>query len=547
MEVDFCENLINIGFINKESFSNIILDYHKNYSNNNFATNMTNTLSNYINNLSNEEKSYMSANLVSNYINNINNKKIKALKLIFSLYKGKTLYTKLKYLYRWKINSINNNYNNYINIKENDESLKAIKTIKSNKNGFKRSNKRINQNEINASQDKMDSLPMKINNTRNNKCTDKYKIIFNNCDKKKKHKISYNESSIRKFESTKENSIKKSNKNSELQTSLALKEQKELMECTFSPRINKYPRKAKSTGKTDKKYSTQNNEEKNYHSNKKDLLEIFNKLHNNKSFYRDRIKKQEEILEKKFREENTFRPKLYKSCNKRYSKNNNLTFNERQKNFLEKKEINSEKIQKIMDDNYTMVCSFMPEVNISMKKYKEFNENIMLRNPSSFSLQEFHSNPSPNIRTNNYSSPFNRLYEDSKNRTIRQDQRRKDYINYLDEMANLTCKKDNSVDYNKINELYLYEQKRDIINKTKKKVEEEEGISFRPNIYINELGKNIYSDFYERNEKFLKDRQNFIDNSIKIQKKSLNKDKFSKEQKKEIVKNIVERLTKTKK
>ena len=56
MEVKFCEHLINIGFINKESFPNIILDYHKNYSNNNFSTNMINAYSSYINNLSNEEK-----------------------------------------------------------------------------------------------------------------------------------------------------------------------------------------------------------------------------------------------------------------------------------------------------------------------------------------------------------------------------------------------------------------------------------------------------------------------------------------------------------
>ena len=543
MEVDFCEHLINIGFINKESFSNIILDYHKNYSNNDFAINMINILSNYIKNLSNEEKNYMSRNLVGNYLNYINNKKLKSLKIIFSLYKGKILFQKLKYLYRWKINTINNNNSN-----ENDEALNTIKTSRSNKNRFKRNNKRSNLNEINDSQNQMNCLPIKIDNTKNNKCFEKYKILFNNYDKKKKHKISYNESSIRKVESTKENSIKSSknkNNNNELQTSLALKEKKELMECTFSPKINKYRRRVRSTGKANKKYSTINNEQNNYYSNRGDLLEIFNKLHNDKIFYRDRIKKQEEILEKKFKEENTFKPKLYNSCNKKYSKNN-LTFNERQKNFLEKKEVNSGKIQKIIDDNFSRVCSFAPEVNIFIKNYKEFNENVMLRNPNSYSINEFHSNPSPNIRTNQYSSPFNRLYKDSKNRAIRQDQRRKDYNNYLDEMANLTCKKDNSVDYNKINELYLYEQKRDIINKTKKKVEEEEGISFRPNIYINELGKNIYSDFYERNEKFLKDRQDFIDNSIRMQNKSLNKDKFSKEQKKEIVKNIVERLTKTK-
>ena len=51
---------------------------------------------------------------------------------------------------------------------------------------MKRSNKRYNQNEINVSQDKMNFLPMKIDNTKNNKCLEKYKILFNNNDKKNK-------------------------------------------------------------------------------------------------------------------------------------------------------------------------------------------------------------------------------------------------------------------------------------------------------------------------------------------------------------------------
>ena len=42
MEVKFCEYLMNIGLINRESFSSIILDYQRTYSNNNnnFLANM---------------------------------------------------------------------------------------------------------------------------------------------------------------------------------------------------------------------------------------------------------------------------------------------------------------------------------------------------------------------------------------------------------------------------------------------------------------------------------------------------------------------------
>ena len=94
-----------------------------------------------------------------------------------------------------------------------------------------------------------------------------------------------------------------------------------------------------------------------------------------------------------------------------------------------------------------------------------------------------------------------------------------------------------------INELYLYSKKKEIMKKTKKKVEDEEGSTFRPEIYINNCSKNIYSGFLERNEKFLKDKENFREISLREQDKLFNKEKFSKEQKKEIVKNIVKRLT----
>ena len=69
MEVNFCEYLINIRFINKESFSNLILQYHKFISNNssaniNFLDNMNHILTNFINNLSQEEKNYKSRKIL---------------------------------------------------------------------------------------------------------------------------------------------------------------------------------------------------------------------------------------------------------------------------------------------------------------------------------------------------------------------------------------------------------------------------------------------------------------------------------------------------
>ena len=113
-------------------------------------------------------------------------------------------------------------------------------------------------------------------------------------------------------------------------------------------------------------------------------------------------------------------------------------------------------------------------------------------------------------------------------------------------MANISFKKEvKDVNYEKLNELYLYDKRYEIIKKTRQKVENEEGSTFKPDIYINNTSKNITSDFYERNEKFIKDKQDFIEKSIKERDKLFNNniDKYSREEKDEIIKNIVKRLS----
>jgi len=166
-------------------------------------------------------------------------------------------------------------------------------------------------------------------------------------------------------------------------------------------------------------------------------------------------------------------------------------------------------------------------------------------------IDYYSSRSSEGIEIIKQKSPFMRLYEESKNRNLRKIRRQKEYKDYIDDMANISCKKEiNDVNYDKLNELYLYNKKNEIIKKTKQKVENEEGSTFKPDIYINNLSKNITSDFYERNKKFIKDKQNFIESSIKERDKLFNTnnnenkktDRFSKEEKNEIIKNIVKRL-----
>ena len=536
MEINFFEYLINIGLINKESFSNFVLDYHKKFSKKNFVENMEDLLSNFFENLSKEEKSYMSVNLVKNYLDYLNNKKSDKLKKIYQILKEKLFFQKLKYFFYLKISSF-----------RKKEKIKTVANYQKINKSIPKVNNRIKRNR-NTPNELDNFITMKINTSR--------KRGTINIDKSSKNKIknissSQNDSTTKKYDSTKESinpNKKNNNKNiNEIPSSSTLKEQQELKECTFSPKINTY---------TKIKKNTQKKEIKENKSNTKRLFEVFNKLHNDNLIYQNKIKYNQEKYEKRFKEENTFHPKINNnnSFSKKLNKSNK-TFDERQQIYLEKKEKNTEKMKQELDDNCSKLCSFIPEVNTIINT---FNKSKIIKNESNTELKnsdiiiDYYSSRTGETLSSKNKSPFLRLYEESKNRNIRKKNREKEYKNRLNEMANISCKKEiNNVDYEKLKELYLYDKKNDIIRKTRQKVENEEGTTFKPDIYFNKSSKNIKSGFYERNEKFIKDKQNFIECSIKerdklfnnnIKKENINLDNFSKEEKNEIINNIVKRL-----
>ena len=536
MEINFFEYLINIGLINKESFSNFVLDYRKKFSKKNFLENMEDLLSNFFENLSKEQKSYMSVNLVKNYLDYLNNKKFDKLKKIYQILKEKLFFQKLKYFFYLKISSF-----------RKKEKIKTVANYQKINKSIPKMNNRIKRNR-NTPNELDNFVTMKINTSR--------KRGTINTNKSSKNKIknissSQNDSTTKKYDSTKEsiNPSKKNNKKNinEIPSSSTLKEQQELKECTFSPKINTY---------TKIKKNTQKKEIKENKSNTKRLFEVFNKLHNDNLIYQNKIKYNQEKYEKRFKEENTFHPKINNnnSFSKKLNKSNK-TFDERQQIYLEKKEKNNEKMKQELDDNCSKLCSFIPEVNTIINT---FNKSKIIKNESNTELKnsdiiiDYYSSRTGETLSSKNKSPFLRLYEESKNRNIRKKNREKEYKNRLNEMANISCKKEiNNVDYEKLKELYLYDKKNDIIRKTRQKVENEEGTTFKPDIYFNKSSKNIKSGFYERNEKFIKDKQNFIECSIKerdklfnnnIKKENINLDNFSKEEKNEIINNIVKRL-----
>ena len=86
----------------------------------------------------------------------------------------------------------------------------------------------------------------------------------------------------------------------------------------------------------------------------------------------------------------------------------------------------------------------------------------------------------------------------------------------------------------------------DIMNRTKKKVEKDEGVTFKPFIYDNCYSRGINGDFYERNQKFLKDRKFFyeVENKKKNEqnKKNISNKRYNKEERQDLINNIIKRL-----
>ena len=98
-----------------------------------------------------------------------------------------------------------------------------------------------------------------------------------------------------------------------------------------------------------------------------------------------------------------------------------------------------------------------------------------------------------------------------------------------------------NVDYNRINNLYRSKERSNTYEKIKNKVEQEEGLTFKPMITKDEYSKRIYGNFMERNlSSKSKDNNindyNYTNNNITCSKK------FTKRQKEKIVKGVINRL-----
>jgi len=157
-------------------------------------------------------------------------------------------------------------------------------------------------------------------------------------------------------------------------------------------------------------------------------------------------------------------------------------------------------------------------------------------------------------KNNNKNIPvYKRLYDENKNKLIRQEQREKEEIEKIKKNSSKISEGSNGFNNNIldkkkiIEELYNdYKSKKARLKLKQEEIEKEQGITFHPELISDKNYFNkINPDFYQREKIFLERQQKNIEiYKHYLENEQNNKKKYSQEEKKEILNNIVSRLYK---
>ena len=390
--------------------------------------------------------------------------------------------------------------------KELNENEKSISFICNNQNNTKLNDKISNntsKNKINISFNKkfnineIKSYKEKNNNIKKNKI--KLQINSNN--------LKFIDKYIKQIKINKD----KVNKKAHLLTSLEEKEKIELEECIFQPKINK-PKKLFRNNNL-----SQNRKNSSFNNNNrtKEIQSRFEKLYKDKERYRIskdlKVKENEKLFSKKV----TFVPEI-KKIRKFKSEGN---FEKRQEKFLLNKSKHSAEIKNEIDLLYESICSFNPKITNEKGKYYKIRNKEKIKKPV-----------------------YLRLYKDVEKRQNNQIQQEIESMNKIIHLSNI-MNPERTFDFSTITRLYENKEKINVMNKTKKKVEEDEGITFKPYIGENSYSKSVNRSFYERNQKLMNDKESFIEENKKgMEKTFVANKKYTKEERKIIIENIIKRL-----
>ena len=218
---------------------------------------------------------------------------------------------------------------------------------------------------------------------------------------------------------------------------------------TIKDKKNKFIQRSKST---DKLFHVPNNKQKNNLFNLNDLYSINTVNKNNKN-------------------NNNYSNTEYNNnySNSKHTTNNNTILNQ---NFLtlldkfqSKKEYDKKIVRSMNEDDVNINCTFTPNLSLTRKRNNKFRKK-----------NESH-----------------KLYS-------------------LDHPMKIEEKPKKKVDNARMNKLYNDFQRKNIINeKLKQNIDKENGITFSPKLNVNsQYNKRIKDNFYERNQKLLEDRKDFV-------------------------------------
>ena len=546
MDKNFSLYLTKLGFFDENTAKEIIKS-NKLLENKKFSDSSFHYLMNFFENLNEEQKKYMSYFIPNNYkiiTNKLRTRKIKSI-LIQTILRQKLKL--LKKLYQWKNNIKINTYRNIINkynIEENhklsyddNEKLSKNNTITLDdylaKEKINIYNNNINPNDKGISNIKSiyNSINIKPYKSKNERAFNKQKnklitkLYYNTNNNLRTYNYENNNNNKMRKPDLKyicknlyqRNISKKDNGKNKLLTSLESKELEDLKECTFKPRINNILISSMKPSRSQTKNKSRDN-----------IESIFERLYKdeekNKLSKELRTIDREYTIGKKF----SFTPNINAKLKNIYRYQQHKNFAQRQREYMEKIDKKREDLRGKIDSEFDLICSFNPKITNEKGEYYIIKNKKKEKNMAK-------------------SSVFRRLYKDVEKRQELREQKEKENIDKFNEMANyLTLDK-------KVNDTSLIERlfdnrKEDIINKTREKVEKEEGITFQPDIGDNDYIQNINSNFMERNEDWIIRRNNFIEEENAKQLENLrnngigNKKKYTSEEREQIINNIIERL-----
>ena len=568
MEHKFTKHLIEIGFIDKKTASQILSLYREkcflfnNLNRIKFNESMTEILLSILNNLTEIQKKFICFHLPAKFIKITHKKLQDKLRNIIDKKNIKNKLILSKYLFRW--------YKNINKSKKNYSIEKNIFRQKSNKTFLNSNNNSINKCYISHN---IKNFLFNNDNDKNNQdnyILKHYQSNLNTLNNEPKNK-------------TMKNSINQnhSNKNPKKTKCLYNKDILNVNDINF---INNITNDRSITTTNNKKLLKNNNQ----NQIKKDNKTIFKKNSDNDTLlsgFRDSIESNENCLStnlntinNKYNNNqenktlshseyisnldiiNNYNIKTYKKISNNSSspkKNLKETMNYiNQKKIIKKNKIKNKSnlIQNILNEDFDNNYSFSPttktkkinENNIFNLIYcnnynNSNNNNYIYDDYNLFNYQTPFCETMKNSKSSKEYSVCNRLFEDGKKRKRMQNQKIKEQEKYFEEMSSGISGDKKSVDYNRINNLYKSKERSNTYEKTKNKVEQEEGLTFKPMVTKNEYSKRIYGNFMERNlSSKSKDNNvndyNYTSNNINGRKK------FTKKQKEKIVKGVINRL-----